>query len=373
MLLNEPFITSMIIPTGIGASVGGFAGDATPMMNLLASVSDMLITHPNVANAAVFQNLPQNALYVEGYGLDRFFKGEWALAPVRKNAIGIVYDAGIAEEMLTLHRNVVNALRTVYGIEIMGEAITDEPVRLECGYTPSGSSTGTLHNPETILKACRSLLEKGATAIALCVAIPTLDDAAYQFEGAVDPVGGIEAILSHLVVSELNIPCAHAPVFSKEDAMPEFESVVDPRVAAECIAPTFLPCVLLGLSRAPQFATKKNEDGFCVTDLSALVVPNDALGGVPVLSALERKIPVIAVGENRTVMRVDVSALEKLLPEASLRCLYGVRSYVEAGGLLQMIKNAQAVPEAFQKMPASGIAPVARRATRGNSVSLGAE
>ncbi len=69
VVFQPPFVAAMVIPTGVGASIGGFAGDATPHLNLLASVTDVLITHPNVANAAVFQKLPDNALYVEGYGL----------------------------------------------------------------------------------------------------------------------------------------------------------------------------------------------------------------------------------------------------------------------------------------------------------------
>ena len=40
----------MIVPTGIGASIGGFAGDALPSAKLLSTVVDTLITHPNVMN-----------------------------------------------------------------------------------------------------------------------------------------------------------------------------------------------------------------------------------------------------------------------------------------------------------------------------------
>lgn len=38
----------MIVPTGVGASIGGFAGDALPVARTLSSVVDCLITHPNV-------------------------------------------------------------------------------------------------------------------------------------------------------------------------------------------------------------------------------------------------------------------------------------------------------------------------------------
>ena len=46
-----------IIPTGIGCSIGGYAGDATPTANLLASTVDYLITNPNTVNASNFINL----------------------------------------------------------------------------------------------------------------------------------------------------------------------------------------------------------------------------------------------------------------------------------------------------------------------------
>ena len=40
-----------IVPTGIGASIGGHAGDATPAARLIASTCNKLILHPNVVNA----------------------------------------------------------------------------------------------------------------------------------------------------------------------------------------------------------------------------------------------------------------------------------------------------------------------------------
>lgn len=40
----------MIVPTGVGASIGGFAGDALPVARALSSVVDCLITHPNVCS-----------------------------------------------------------------------------------------------------------------------------------------------------------------------------------------------------------------------------------------------------------------------------------------------------------------------------------
>ncbi|MCK5642102.1 MAG: DUF3326 domain-containing protein, partial [Gammaproteobacteria bacterium] len=49
--------TVFIIPTGIGCSIGGHAGDATPAFKLIASLSDIAITHPNVVNASDINEL----------------------------------------------------------------------------------------------------------------------------------------------------------------------------------------------------------------------------------------------------------------------------------------------------------------------------
>ncbi len=337
-----PFISAMIIPTGVGASIGGFAGDATPYLNLLASVSDILITHPNVANAAVFQKLPDNALYVEGYGLDQFMQGHWGLAPVRHNKIGVVFDAGIKADMLTLHINTLNAVRSVYGVDIIGYVQTEHPVEITCELTEAGISSGSLRNPKIILDACRHLQTQGATAIALCCLLPELDEedeASYRTSGGVDPIGGIEGILSHLVVSELGIPCAHVPVFPWETALPVTDTILDPRTAAEFIAPTFMPCVLTGLHRAPQFVKNPGTSSQTITveQLNALVVPADALGGLPVLAALAKGISVITVEVNHTVLDVGPSCFNALPPQQQNR-IRTVRSYEEAAGALQMMR-----------------------------------
>lgn len=344
-VLKKPFVAGMIVPTGVGASMGGFAGDATPFLNLLASVSDVLITHPNVANAAVFQKLPANALYVEGYGLDQFMKGQWALRSGSHQRLGVVMDAGIPEDMRILHINTINAVKSVYGVDIIGYIDTEEPVRTGCEMTASGCSSGFLKNPTTLLNACRHLQKQGATAIALCMLLPELaeDEAllesTYRTGGGVDPIGGIEGILSHLVVSELGIPCANAPVFLWEKAKPVLDEVLDPRTAAEFIAPTFLPCVLTGLSQSPDMVpiSQANARDITIQDLSVLVVPGNALGGQPVLAALQFGVPVLAVKSNQTVLSMDSSHFSAL-PPARQGLIRTVHSYEEATGVLQAMR-----------------------------------
>ena len=45
---RRPYTSVLIVPTGVGAAVGGFAGDALPVARTLAAVSDRVISHPNV-------------------------------------------------------------------------------------------------------------------------------------------------------------------------------------------------------------------------------------------------------------------------------------------------------------------------------------
>ena len=84
----RPYTAILIIPTGVGAAIGGYAGDALPVAKAMAEVCDVLITHPNVLNGAtLYWNLP-SALYVEGYGIDKFAEGCWGLQPLHQNNIG---------------------------------------------------------------------------------------------------------------------------------------------------------------------------------------------------------------------------------------------------------------------------------------------
>ncbi|KAJ1425425.1 hypothetical protein SESBI_11139 [Sesbania bispinosa] len=45
---KREYTSVMIVPTGIGAAIGGYAGDALPVARALSTVVDCLITHPNV-------------------------------------------------------------------------------------------------------------------------------------------------------------------------------------------------------------------------------------------------------------------------------------------------------------------------------------
>lgn len=90
---SSEFNAVMIVPTGIGAEIGGHAGDAAPAARLLAGACDTLITHPNVVNASDINELPENGLYIEGSVLSNLLMGTVGLERVRANRVMLVIDS----------------------------------------------------------------------------------------------------------------------------------------------------------------------------------------------------------------------------------------------------------------------------------------
>ena len=287
---------AFIVPTGVGASIGGFAGDASRAARKISQKCE-LIVNPNVVNAACFSGITDNMLYVEGYSLDRFFKGEICLERSRNNKIGIIFDKAIKPEVLNVHINTMNAVEVVYGLNIIGYEITEEDVGVDFFVDTSGVSMGNVKNLLTLKNAAKKLIDKGAEAIAIVCRFPDEQGDDYANGVGVDPVGGVEAIISHYISKEFSIPCAHAPAF---DDITISTDIVDKRCSAEYITPTFLPCILVGLNQAP----KLTKTGISINDLDFLIVPYNSIGGVPVLEASKKGIKVFAIKENQTVLDV---------------------------------------------------------------------
>jgi hypothetical protein len=328
MGLNRPYTVAVIVPTGIGASVGGYAGDALPVMRAIAQVADRVITHPNVMNgASLYWNIP-NALYVEGFGLDQFAAGQWGLNPVHQNRIGLLFDRAIEPDLLLRHLQVADGARATLGLDIMDYAVTDQPLDVEMRSLDSGATWGTIGNPDTLLRGAEKLIGAGAEAIAVVARF--LDDPdeavlqAYRQGQGVDPLAGAEAVISHLIVRQFRIPCAHAPALLP---LP-LDASISPRSAAEELGHTFLPCVLVGLSRAPQFVLPSEDKTSTIwTDqVDAVVVPESACGGSALLSWGQRGTKIIAVADNQTRMRVYAG-------EVGLSA-WQVRGYLEAIGAI---------------------------------------
>ena len=342
-MIQRPYTVVLIIPTGVGAAIGGYAGDALPVARAISQICDRLITHPNVLNGAqLYWNLP-NALYVEGYALDKFAAGCIGLRHVYQNRVGLILDQGMEPELRLRHLQVADAARATLGLNLTDYVVTDAPLNVELRTAASGASWGTIGNPDSLLRAAEVLIEQAkADAIAVVARFP--DDLgsealqAYRHGQGVDPLAGAEAVISHLIVRTFQVPCAHAPALMPLPLDPD----LSPRSAAEELGYTFLPCVLVGLSRAPQFVERQNPNSqFSVqtqnftspvgdiwaSDVDAVVIPASACGGSALLSlSRQSRTQIIAVEENQTSMQVS--------PEDLGIQAIRVNSYLEALGVL---------------------------------------
>ena len=325
----SPFTVVLIIPTGVGAAIGGYAGDALPVARAIAQISDRLITHPNVLNGAQLYWSLDNTYYVEGYGLDRFATAEWGLRPVRQNRVGLILDHDIEPELRLRHIQAADATRATLGLNLTDYVITDAPLAVELRTADSGASWGTIGNPGSLLRAAEKLIHQGgAEAIAVVARFPDEDQSEalqnYRHGSGVDHLAGAEAVISHLIVRHFQIPAAHAPALLPLAVDPD----VSPRAAAEELGYTFLPCVLVGLSRAPQFVTKANPSSEIIWSESVdlAIVPYHACGGSAILSLANSSTQIIAVANNSTQIEVP--------PEPLGIKVIKVNSYLEALGTI---------------------------------------
>ena len=326
--------TIFIIPTGIGCEIGGFAGDALPTAKLLASASGCLITHPNVMNGGSLSEKSKDIFYVEGYSLDRFVKGEIGLKRVKKQKIGIIFDSSIEHQILMRHLQVADACVATLGIDVDSYVLTKKPLGIVIDPESQGISGGLIENPETLIEAGERLIDNGITAIAIVAKFPDNSDLietnSYREGKGVDPIAGVEAVISHLISKFLKVPCAHAPALSPI----ELNENSDPRAASEEIGYTFLPSVLIGLSKAPDLIelTEKNENiTLHPCQVESIVVPSGALGGEGVLACIERGLNIISV-KNKNIINLDNDNL-------SYPKLIEVDNYFEAAGLILALRQ----------------------------------
>ena len=343
---NDQFNVVLLVPTGIGSSIGGDAGDATPVARLLASVCDHLITHPNVVNASDINELPDNGLYVEGSVLTRLMMGTVGLQKVRSNRVLVVIDEHDDDYFTDSAINSASAARTSLGLECSVAKLRPR-ISMETRYSSAGRATGQVKALENLIH----LLEQhrhpfDAIAISSVIQVPRNLQIDYFAEEMTNPWGGVEAMLTHAISSIFEVPSAHSPMMANREILNWKLGVVDPRKADEAISLTFLHCILKGLHRSPRIITDKTaitQPGvISVEDISCIVIPDGCLG-LPTLAALEQGIKVIAVRENRNLMRNDLSEL----PWASGQ-FCRVENYWEAAGVMTAIK-AGVSPDAVRR------------------------
>jgi hypothetical protein len=344
----DRFTAVFLVPTGVGAEIGGFDGDAAPAAMMLTAVCDRLITHPNAVNGADLNELPRNGLYLEGSVIARLMMGQIGLQPVRRNRVLVVLGSRREPFFVDAAVNAVNAARAAYGLDVRRVLVLDEEIRMVSRYTPSGRAVGVVDGLGELF-ARLDEHRGGYDAVAIASAIEVDDSirrAYYAGERVVNPWGGVEAMLTHTVALRYGVNAAHAPMYDRYDNVFRDHGVVDPRIAPEVISYTFLQCVFKGLQRAPRIVTDPAlfaaPDVITAADVSCLIVP-DGCVGLPTLAALAHGIPVLAVRENRNVMRNDLAAL----PWAPGQ-LRTVDNYWEAAGVIACWK-AGIAPEAARR------------------------
>lgn len=321
-----------IIPTGIGCLIGGHAGDATPAAKLIAQTCDKLILHPNVVNASDINEMPNNALYVEGSILDRFLEGKIELQEVNSNKILLVVPKPIRPETY----NAINASIATIGCDI--EILEMEyPLIMEGWVEDANFANGKASGVEELIN---QISDKKFDALAIASPIKVSSETVLNYfnsysysrkdlNNCVNPWGYIEAKVSRMVADAINKPVAHAPIDSNETKNNKeifellYNTVVDGRKAAEVISNCYLHCVLRGLHKAPRIKTIGCGNGCNISNntITALVSPYGCIGR-PHEACFKNNIPVIVVKENDTIMN-----------EGDNRIIL-VENYLEAAGVI---------------------------------------
>ncbi|MDX1918356.1 MAG: DUF3326 domain-containing protein [Candidatus Caenarcaniphilales bacterium] len=297
-------IGALIIPTGLGCSVGGFGGDATQIAHQLAPYFDYLLVNPNVLNAGAWFNPPTNALYVEGYALDRFLAGDLGLRVLgtSKNKLGVIFDAGIPEPALIRELEIIKAAQLIYGLEIVGIEYTSTPLKPKVpDHDYKVPLSFTWHDFSPLDSPAERLVSKGAEALACITLMPETEDSAYLSGAGFDPIGGLEAQTSHYLSARYHRPCAHAPAF--EEITPNITSPVDQRVSPEITSFSFLPSVLIGLHRSPKLIPSEflQEGDLSNANLEIFAYPADCCLGRSINLANQLKnCRVYAINSNQT-------------------------------------------------------------------------
>lgn len=353
---QDTFNVALVIPTGIGTEIGGYAGDATPVSQLFGSICDKLILHPNVVNASDLNEMPSNSIYVEGSVLSRLFNGSVGLRAVRSNRILTVMDKNEGFGVISLTQNAANAAVASMGYDCRSIVCLEPGLRLTATESSCGRVSGSMDSVERLHQILHEYrAEYDAIAVSSIVHTPPgkADDYFQNAAGKVNPWGGAEAMLTHFISSAFNVPSAHAPMFGDlSDADELLDCVVDPRIAAECISSAFVQCVYKGLARSPKVVEDPSQfhspDVFSVENISCLVIPDKCIG-LPTLAALEQGIPVIAVKENRNIMKNSLS----ILPWKKGQLHYA-STYLEAAGIACSIKSGislQSLKRPIEKIP----------------------
>lgn len=343
----DQFNAVLLVPTGVGAEVGGHSGDGGALSRLLASCCDNLITHPNVVNAADINEMSENSLFVEGSVISRLLMGTAGLQKVRANRVMLVLDKHDDEFIHECAINSASAARAALGLDCPQVVLMDNKALMHALYSSSGRAVGRIEYLERICEVLEEHRDKyDAVALSTLIKVPEAFHKTYfEEKDMVNPWGGVEAMLTHAISSIFDVPSAHSPMMTSREILNLEVGIVDPRKSAEAVSTTYLHCILKGLQRSPRIIANPSLNGaglITATDISCLVIP-DGCVGLPTLAAMEQGIPVIAVKENANRMKNDLDDL----PFGAGK-LFKVENYWEAVGVMNALK-AGVAPESVRR------------------------
>ena len=353
---SKEFNAMLLVPTGIGAELGGHSGDGGSLARLIGANCDNLITHPNVVNAADINEIPDNALYVEGSVISRMIMGKIGLQKVNSNRVLMVVDEHTDQKFHELAINSLSAARAAFGLDCPAVITMEDRVLMRAFYSKSGRAVGRIEYFERLCKALEEhRKDYDAVALNSLIHVPKHYHADYftSDDISVNPWGGVEAMLTHAISMLFNIPSAHSPMMTSEEVMNLDVGIVDPRKSAEAVSTTYLHCILKGLHKSPRIVSDASIHGdpnlMTVADLSCLIIPDNCIG-LPTLAAIEQGIPVIAVRENENCMQNN---LEKLPFDSGK--LFIVDNYLEAVGVMTALRAGVAIETVRRPITATRI------------------
>lgn len=308
-----------IVPTGVGAAIGGHAGDATPAAKLIASCCDKLIVHPNVVNASDINEMTENMLYVDGYLLDEFLDGNTKLKERKCNKTLLVANHPLNNVTV----NAVNAAKVTLGADIEIMELNTPLTMVASAITPHEQQGGDITGVDELVDQVRNV---SFDTLAVHTPINVHNDVALNYfrNGGINPWGGVEAKASRAISRLLYKPVAHAPLetLTPEKELYHFKEVVDPRIAPEMLSSAYLHCVLRGLHRAPL----PSSTGISYEDVDFMISPTCS-DGRPHKACNKFNIPIIYVKENTVEIstRVDPNGIY-------------VETYIEAAGIIMSMQ-----------------------------------
>ena len=318
-----------IVPTGLGACIGGYCGDANPSSKLIASVCDTLITHPNVVNGADINEMTENTLYVEGSILDEFLWGRIKLERVKSNRVLVAVGPPLKNETI----NAVSAARATIGLDAFIVEF-ETPLIMKATKGKNGEASGEVTGWRELLSQV-SKYDFDALAIASVIDCPKEIALDYFDNGGVNPWGGVEAIASKLIAAEVRKPVAHAPIESSTLDPKDYDLVGYPPAASELISECYIHCVMKGLHKAPRISTK----GISCKDVDILVTP-EGCWDEPHEACLKNGI---------TILRVSSNVLS--VPHTKRTEGIRVENYYEAVGMIKALDIGISLDSMQRPMP----------------------